>query len=265
MKNTDKKIKSLWDERSFKYKDDIAGVLPKSFPLSVNKAIDDWEFGLVDKLIRNNDEFSILDVGCGYGRVSGRILRKFNKVNITGIDIAENYIDMFNKKLNPRGKSFVADMRKIPLKNKSVDLALVVTALMYCVTKQDQNSAFKELFRVLKNDGKLLLIERDVAGYNLITLGGIVGKIRGEKNKEITAVGFDPDYIKKLAIKNGGKVENVHGIPAFTLSLPLFFLLNKLPDKSLLNACLKFVLKLDKFVGRVFYPSLYIAYAISKV
>lgn len=265
MKNTDKKIKTLWDERSAKYKDDIAGVLPKSFPLVVNQAIDDWEFGLISGLIKNKTGYNILDVGCGYGRVSERILKKFDKVETTGIDIAKNYVNLFNKKMKPRGKALVADMRKIPLKNESVDLVLVITAFMYCVTKEDQKKAFNEIFRVLKKDGKILLIERDVAGYNLITLGGIVGKIRGQMNKEITAVGFDPKDIEKLAIKNGGKIESKSGMPAFTLSLPVFFVLNKLSNKSLLKAYLKFTQKLDRLFGKIVYPSLYIAYTISKV
>ena len=264
MEKIDNKIKKLWDNRSKKYKYNIAGVLPKSFPVAVNKAIDDWEYDITKCLIKDITDFNILDIGCGYGRTSKRILTKFKNVRTYGIDIAKNYVDIYNKDLKPRGKALVADMRKLPFRNESVDLVLVVTSLMYILKKKDQRKALSEMFRVLKKGGKLLLIERDIAGYNLITLWGIVGRLRGKKNREITATGFDPKDVLGLIKNSGGTIEQKFGIPFFTFSLPAFFVLNKFGLNKLLKIYLDFVKAVDKFINKIIYPSLYIAYVCSK-
>jgi len=264
MKDVDESIRSLWDKRSRKYKDKVAGVLPKSFPFSVNQYINNWEFDLAEDLIRNEPGYKILDLGCGYGRLSKRILKKFGKVQALGIDIAKDYVDIYNKNLAPRGHAFVGDIRKLPLADKSINFVLVVTSLMYILRKRNQKKVLREIFRVLKRGGKLLIIERDILGYNLITLWGLISKIRGRKNAEITAVGFDPKDMMGLIKNAGGVVESKFATPFFTLSLPLLFVLNKFKNKAIINSYLRFAKKIDGLLRKVLYPSIYIAYIASK-
>lgn len=261
--NIDSKIKTLWDNRSNKYKDNILGVLPKSFPLSVNKYIDNWEFKLATKQIINVDGFKVLDIGCGYGRISERLLKKFGNIKLYGVDIAQKYVDIYNENLKPHGTAINADMRKLPYKNENFNFVLIVTSLMYITNKKDQKKAIAEVFRVLKKRGKLLIIERDVSSYNLITLWGLIPKIRGAKNNEINAVGYEPKYLFKL-IGKSGVVENKIGIPFMTILLPIFFVVNLFKWNIFSNFLIKIVDNLDSTFDKIIYPSLYTAYVISK-
>ena len=259
MEKTYKRIKESWEFRSQTYKDRIEGVLPKSFPEKANLYLDRWSFSLLSKIVNNKRNFQVLDLGCGYGRLSEKLLKKYSKIRIYGIDIAPNYINIFNRKLSPRGKAFLGDIRKLPFGDESMDAVFLVTTLMYIVDKKNQQSTFKEIFRVLKKGGKLLIIERDVWGYSLITFGGLVGKIRGNKNKEIKAVGFSPRNINALVEEHGGIIKRKLAIPFFTLSLPLIFVLNKI-SVNLLDRYLEAAGVLDHAFGSLLFPSIYIAY-----
>lgn len=262
-RNSDSKIKILWEERSNKYKDNILGVLYKSFPMFLNKYIDDWEFKLISKIVINRIGFNILDIGCGYGRISMRILKKFNNVKLFGIDIAQKYVDIYNQKLNPRGIAINADMRKLPFNKESFDFVIIVASLMYVIDKKEQKNTLLEVFRVLKKGGRLLIIERDVSSYNLITLWGLISKIRGNKYKEINAVGYEPEDIYKL-IEGKGILNDKFGIPLLTLFLPLLIFFNMFSSKYIVNLILKIINRTDSKFRNITYPSLYIAYVISK-
>ncbi|MFC1625143.1 class I SAM-dependent methyltransferase [Patescibacteria group bacterium] len=257
------KIKKSWVKRSLKYNDRIEGILPKSFPTSVNKYLDDWMFDQISKKLNKNQQFSILDLGCGYGRLSKSILEKYPKSHVFGVDISKNYIELYNKKLNPRGKAKVGDIRNIPFKDESMDFVFVVTSLMYIVDKINQEKVFNEIFRVLKKNGKFMIIERHPFGYGYVTLGGLVSKIRGKKNKEINAVGYTKKIIKER-IKKNAVIEQCSGIPVFTLLLPLFFLINPL-SKNLLKIILKITKILDSKFGFILTPSLYISYTGQRI
>jgi len=263
MEDVYKKIKRLWNDRSKIYGDKIEGVLPKSFPRNANLYLDKWSFSIISQIVRDTKGFKILDLGCGYGRLSEKILKKYSNVRAYGMDITRNYVDIYNRKLSPRGRAIVGDIRKIPFADKSMDAIFMVATLMYIFDKASQKKVFKEIFRVLKKNGKFIIIERDVCGYNLITLGGLVGKIRGRSNREISAVGFKPNEITNFVKENGGNVERKLAIPFFTLSLPIIFFLN-LVSASLLDSYLRLVSFVDHGLGGLIFPSIYIAYLGSR-
>lgn len=259
MEDVYNKIKRLWDDRSKIYGDKIEGVLTKSFPRGANLYLDRWSFSTISQAIENTKGFKVLDLGCGYGRLSEKILKKYSNVRTYGVDVARNYVDIYNRKLSPRGRAVLGDIRKIPFADKSMDAIFIVATLMYILDKASQKKVFKEIFRVLKEDGKFIIIERDVYSYRLITLGGLVGKIRGCRNKEINAIGFKPNEIINFVKENGGDVEQKLAIPFFTLSLPLIFLLNIMAP-NLLISYLRIAGFIDRIFRNILFPSIYIAY-----
>lgn len=255
-------ISDLWEKRSQIYETRIEGVLPKSFPPAVNGYLHRWMFRQVERVIPQENA-KVLDLGCGYGRLSEEILKDFPKSLTFGIDISDTYVSLYNKNLSPRGKASRGDIRKLQFSNASFEVVFMVTTLMYITNKKEQEKAMKEIFRVLKPGGKFVIIERNPKGYGLITLGGFINKLRGNKFREITAVSFDKDYMKALISKSGGKIEITEGIPIWTLSLPLLIILSKL--KININIILKLVSILDKVLKQLLTPSLYIVYTgISK-
>lgn len=245
-----------WEERSRVYNDRIEGVLIKSFPKAVNNYLHRWMLDQIKKLIPDT-EVKILDLGCGYGRLSEPILKEFPKTKIYGLDISSRYVQLYNRKLAPRGKAIRGDLRALPFKDNSFDLVIVAVSLMYLTKKSDQEKAIREILRVLKKKGKFILIERNSLAFSLISLGGVVTLLRG--SREITSVSFSKQYLSNLVKENGGTVTNYRGLPIWSLTLPLSLLLGKL-NGNFLDKIFPLVWKLDIFFGSFSPPSLYIAY-----
>lgn len=252
-------INQLWEERSRKYKNTLTGVLSKSFPIPINEYLDLWMYSQVKKIVNTGRHVKILDLGCGYGRLSEKLLKDCKNVDILGIDAAKTYVDIYNRDLGPRGKAIVGDIRKLPFRASSFDGVFMVTTLMYLVGKKDQDMAIGEIFRVLRPDGKFVIIERNPLGYQLITLGGLISKIRGIKHREIESVGFTEDDLIGLVQKNSGLVTGMQGIPLWTLLLPFSFTLSILSTR-LGKFFLSFLGSIEEKLHLPLTFSLYIAY-----
>lgn len=263
--NEYQQIALAWKKRSLKYGTKIEGVLPKSFPTIVNNYLHQWMLKIISKVIEKIDqkEIKILDLGCGYGRLSKELLDKFSNIKTFGIDISQYYVDLYNDSLSPRGKASKADLRKIPFKNNQFDVVLVVTALMYLIYKKDQQQALKEIFRVAKPQAQIIMIERNIKANNLLTLGGLLTFIRGKKNQEINSVSFTKDYLINLVESNRGKVVKLEAIPFWTLFLPISIPLS-LINKKMGSFFLSITYILDKLFNWLLTPSLYISYIVEK-
>lgn len=252
-------VKFEWEERSKKYGNRMEGVLIKSLPRPVNDYIHNWMLNQIIKITPKRKEIKILDLGCGYGRLSKPLLKQFPKCSITGIDIAKTYVELYNKELSPNGKALLGDIRKLPFKSDNFDLVFIVTTLMYLTLKSDQEKAISEIFRVLKPSGKFVIIERNPQGHNFLTLGGIINKVRGDKNKEISAVGFTKQHLSKVIEYNGGRIIDISGVPMWTLLLPISYILS-LINKNMGEFFLRFIDYFDKKMEHILTLSLYISY-----
>lgn len=258
-----KSVENLWESRYRSYGNRIEGVLQKSFPLIINKYLHEWMVNEIKKTMTGLRGMKVLDLGCGYGRLSSVILAEFPKCSTVGVDISKTSVELYNKSLSPRGKAYKGAITKLPFKNASFDIVFIVTTLMYLVDKKDQEAAIKELIRVLRTGGKFVVIERTSTGQKLVTLGGLVDFAHGAKNKEIIATSFDPQYIVLLLEKNGGKVTGKKGIPIWTITLPISFLLSAFTPKFA-EKFLKLINFVDVRLGWLLTPSLYISYSGTK-
>lgn len=260
-----RRLKKVWEKRSRKYKGQIEGVLSKSFPRNINMYLDEWMFEQVKKEILSKGKFNgkILDLGCGYGRLSRHILKYFPESKTYGVDISKTYVDLYNKNLSPRGKAITANIKRLPYKNNFFDASIMVTTLMYMTGRNDQEQVISEMIRVLKKGGVFIIIERNPIGQKIVTGAGLVEKIRGRKNKEIEAVGFYPSYISGLLNKKGGLIKNTYGIPIWTLTFPLTLLLSLIST----NLGELFLRGISFFESKLKLPltlSLYISYTGNK-
>lgn len=103
---------------------------------------------------------SVLDVGCGIGGPL-RKLADLYEITGVGIDLTEEFVTaarVITEKVNLNDKLqfLVADALALPFENKSFDAVLIQHVVMNIENKTD---LFKELHRILKNDGLLMLQE----------------------------------------------------------------------------------------------------------
>lgn len=124
-------------------------------------AVLQYEVG--QRLIERLDFFSIepqtiLDLGMGTGAVTTLVQSKYPDAHIVGLDFAENMLREFKARSDHNNNSqnvtlLCADINKIPLADKSIDLIFSNFTMQWC---ESITSLFKECHRVLKTNGILI-------------------------------------------------------------------------------------------------------------
>lgn len=118
--------------------------------------VTDW--GLQQVPIDDHD--TILDVGCGGGRTVAKLAAAASRGKIFGIDHAQESVDAArrtNRQLIALGRVDIqqASVTKLPFENDTFDL---VTAIETHFWWQDLPAGMREVYRVLKPGGRMLLI-----------------------------------------------------------------------------------------------------------
>lgn len=107
----------------------------------------------------------LLDAGCGVGRFSipaSEIVGDSGKVY--AFDISEESIKILKEEIEKRGikniEAFTGDMtKKLPLKDESIDICLMANVLHGLIANEEVESTLREMFRVLRPDGVLAVID----------------------------------------------------------------------------------------------------------
>lgn len=102
----------------------------------------------------------ILDLCCGHGRHSTELARR-GHLHVEGFDRSRYLIQRARakvKKLGLKVKYREGDARKLPFPNDQFDfVTLLGNSLGYFETAQDDLKIFKEIFRILKPKGKVII------------------------------------------------------------------------------------------------------------
>jgi len=110
-------------------------------------------------LISNRSTSKILDVGCGFGGSLARfLLLSFSPENLYGIDILEDRIISGQVKY-PSLSLMTGDATKIPFDSEIFDLTLESTMFVQITDEKLSQSISKEMLRVTKPGGYLMLID----------------------------------------------------------------------------------------------------------
>lgn len=261
----DDKLKYLWEKRSRIFRDDKRSVMEQSFPKVLNDHIEKIHLSSLQNIITSKTK-KCLDVGCGYGRIAEKIAKQCPQVFIYGVDISSTFVSLFNNKLKKRGKAYVSDIRNLPFKDNFFDVIWVVVSFMYLEKNSDQEKGMRELFRVLKPDGKLILIEPNQLGVNIVRLWGLAPilyrKLLGKSKVETFGIAFSANRIDALINHARGKVIYKRGYPILTLFLlPNIFLGRFIPFITKLS--LYFAGVVDKIILSP-YISYFVTYVATK-
>lgn len=109
--------------------------------------LDEFEQGMIWKMLGDIKGKKVLDIGCGTGRLMRKLLDK--KAFVVGADISPGMLKIAKKKF--REAEFVeADIENLPFKESHFDM---VIASFVIVHLKDLRKAFDEVYRVLKPGG----------------------------------------------------------------------------------------------------------------
>ena len=121
-----------------------------------HRALTTW--GL--KHVRVEPEFVVLDVGCGGGRTVGRLARRATRGKVFGVDHSPDmvkYASETNKNLIRQGRVEIAEgsVENLSFPDCFFDLVTAVETYYFWRSLPD---AFREIKRVLKPEGRLLMV-----------------------------------------------------------------------------------------------------------
>jgi len=110
----------------------------------------------------------ILDVGCGTGEFISGLADRVKNAQIHGVDLSDSMVKVAKAKMNGRNVEVkVGDVEELPYENNTFD---VITCSHSFHHYPNKSQALKEMHRVLKPDGKVMIIDgcRDVLFGDLI-------------------------------------------------------------------------------------------------
>ncbi|WP_347049605.1 class I SAM-dependent methyltransferase [Flavobacterium olei] len=171
---------------------------------------------------------NVLDVGCGAGNYTLKMLSKMPNLNASLVDLSlpmlERAFERVSQETNGNVEILQGDIREVPLPENHFDIILAGAVLHHLRDDEDWETTFTKLFRLLKPGGCLMisdLITQDTDLLNDYTwqryaeyLEGIGGEEYRQKvldyiEKEDTprSMNYQLDLMKKVGFS---KVEILH-------------------------------------------------------
>ncbi|HVN80321.1 MAG TPA: methyltransferase domain-containing protein [Terriglobia bacterium] len=98
---------------------------------------------------------SILDIGCGTGRLLRKAATRWPTARLTGVDPAEGMVREA-RRLTPQAVFHVSMVESLPLPDSSTDLVFSTTSFHHW---QDQLQGIKQITRVLRPEGVFVLVD----------------------------------------------------------------------------------------------------------
>ncbi|HCC78030.1 MAG: hypothetical protein A2X25_00300 [Chloroflexi bacterium GWB2_49_20] len=124
------------------------------------------------RMFRPIKGMSILDVGCGTG--SHLELYQRYKCNLYGLDLSPSMLNVARKRLGDSTQLDLGDATDMPYEDDKFDLVISMLSL-HEMSSATRSAVLKEIMRVLKNDGRILLIDFHTGPYQ--PLQGWVSKL----------------------------------------------------------------------------------------
>lgn len=157
-KSSESVLKELDDKLSFFYSQASGRELYQDMLNNLDENInkEDFSYFILDYILKKSPS-NILEIGCANGRLYRQLRKLGYKGNYTGIEVAD-YIISQNKIHNPDATWVRAGAYDIPFNEGEFDLCFAFFVLEHLVYPE---KAIKEMMRLLKKDGELVLVFPD--------------------------------------------------------------------------------------------------------
>lgn len=124
---------------------------------------EDYPKYIEKELIKISKDKIVLDAGCG----SGKYLTEIEKVSkcLYGVDVSKDQISIALSKVKNKENLICTDLISLPFEDDKFDIIYSSWVLGTIVDLNKREKVLKELIRVLKPNGKIILIENNIGGY----------------------------------------------------------------------------------------------------
>ncbi len=236
-------LKSAWEKRAEEKGNSLSSVLFQGLPDTLNKYIHEFHWKVIcnEFLPHMQQGSTIIDLGCGYGRLSYQIKDLRSDLAITGTDFSLNYCQMYRRAVDT--DIVCSDINQLPFAPCSFDGLIAVTSMMYTDPKSRQD-IFKKTMSIVKPGGYAIFIDPGEEFKKLLSI------IKPAIAKRSTGGdGFTSGEYRNLVRETGNRLINHGGMPVFSIILPILLLLGNFPNlqKKLLNL----IAGIDPFLSRL--------------
>ena len=114
----------------------------------------DGRYQVIKKELENENYKDILDLGCGKARYTKKLINEYQNKKFYCIDLSKKVLETINLNVEKKEGSIL----NIPYENESFDFIYITEALEHCI---DLDNAIKEITRVLRKNGKIIVIDKD--------------------------------------------------------------------------------------------------------
>lgn len=151
----------------------------------------------ISHIVPDNRLFRVLDIGCGTGEFVLKLKGHRKDISVFGIDISGEMINIakgktrFNRDIDFK----IGDVEKMPYDDNYFDCITCAHSFHHYPNKR---KAIREMFRVLNNNGKVMIID----GYK----DGVLGKFIFDfivKKHEVNVHHFHSNQFKRIMSKIG--------------------------------------------------------------
>ena len=203
-------LKQEWGERSERLGFTQRAVLFKRFPGWLNDSIHRRHVRFVADNTPANTT-NILDVGCGYGRISAELRPGLPDAHFEGIDLCTEFAEQYEQNIGPCFNGAVQDYRP----DKAFQLVIIVTTLMY-LTAEEQADVLRRLWGALTPGGRIVCIEPASELFHMWR------RLTGRESASPTGGTVDhflrQELVDKLSVLEGAHIaatESVKVVPFF--------------------------------------------------
>jgi len=106
---------------------------------------------------------SLLDIGCGAGNYSLKMLSVIPDLHVTLLDLSQPMLERAQERIRPatRGSvtSFQADIRQLPLEREKFDIILAGAVFHHLRTDDEWQAVFRKCFLALRPGGALWIAD----------------------------------------------------------------------------------------------------------
>lgn len=105
----------------------------------------------------------LLDVGCGGGNYSLKLLQSLPNLNVTLVDLSQQMLDCATRRIRPQTLGTVAaihsDMRELDLGQERFDIILASAVLHHLRTDAEWRSIFQKFFAAIRPGGSIWIFD----------------------------------------------------------------------------------------------------------
>jgi SAM-dependent methyltransferase len=213
-------LRDEWERRAAEKGTSTAGVLLQKLPDPLNQYLHERHIQLVlQRLLPLLPKGArLLDIGCGYGRISKEIRLSRPDIELIGIDFSLTYCRLYTQST---GAAIVcADLNVLPVRDSVADAILCVTSMMY-IHIADREKVMSSLFRLLRPEGLALFID---PGQEYLDLARLFSSRKPQYATGGT--GFSLKDYERLGRTRQSEILDAGGFAAFSMMLPILYLLH---------------------------------------